>query len=91
MAIYPDLIQSFNGFTDDQVMELYRTLSDYTATMNLMLANRDDEIDSTPANTLLSVNDTADVQVAAEGSVRYNRATSKYQGYIPGTGWVDFH
>jgi hypothetical protein len=91
MAIYPDLLGTFNQFSDQQIIELHRILSDYISNLNLALSQRDDQIDSTPADTIAAVNDTADVQGAAAGSVRYNRATAKYQGFVPGTGWVDFH
>jgi len=91
MAIYPDLLGTFNQFSDQQIIELHRILSDYVSNLNLALSQRDDQIDSTPADTIAAVNDTADVQGAGAGSVSYNRATAKYQGFVPGTGWVDFH
>ena len=91
MAVYPDLFGSFNQFTDKQIIELHRILSDYVSNLNLVLTTRDDQVDAAPADTISAVNDTATVQGAVEGSVRYNRTTAKYQGYVPGTGWVDFH
>ena len=90
-VVYPELMSAFNQFSDLQIIELHRILTDYVSQLSLTLQQRDDEIDSTPSDTVLSVNDTADVQSPPEGAVRYNRATSKFQGYVSGTGWVDFH
>jgi hypothetical protein len=90
-TVYPELMSAFNQFNEQQIIELHRILTDYVSQLSLTLQQRDDEIDSTPSDTVLSVNDTADVQSPPEGAVRYNRATSKFQGYVSGTGWVDFH
>ena len=90
-AVYPELFAQFNQFTEPQIIELHRILTDYVSQLSLTLQQRDDEINSTPSDTVLAVNDTAAVQSPPEGAVRYNRATSKFQGYISGTGWVDFH
>lgn len=91
MAIYPDLLNTFQQFTDLQIIELHRILTNYISELNLTLQLRDDEIESTPATLIAVVNDTADVQSPAAGDLRYNLATAKYQGFVPGTGWVDFH
>ena len=90
-TVYPELMSAFNQFNEQQIIELHRILTDYVSQLSLTLQQRDDEIDSTQSNTVLAVNNTADVQSPPEGAVRYNRATSKFQGYISGTGWVDFH
>ena len=90
-AVYPELFAHFNQFTEPQIIELHRILTDYVSQLSLTLQQRDDEVDSTPSDTVLAVNDTAAVQSPPEGAVRYNRATSKFQVYISGTGWVDFH
>jgi hypothetical protein len=90
-AVYPELFAHFNQFTEPQIIELHRILTDYVSQLSLTLQQRDDEVDSTPSDTVLAVNDTAAVQSPPEGAVRYNRTTSKFQGYISGTGWVDFH
>jgi len=90
-VVYPELFSPFNQFTEQQIIELHRMLTEYVSSLSLTLQQRDDEVDSTPSDTVLPVNDTADVQSPPEGAVRYNRATSKFQGYISGTGWVDFH
>jgi hypothetical protein len=89
--VYPELFVSFNQFTDPQIIQLHRILTDYVSQLNLSLQQRDDQVDSTPADRVLPVNDTTAVQNPQEGDVRYDRATSKYQGYVPATGWVDFH
>jgi|TARA_R110000824_G_scaffold71265_1_gene182554 hypothetical protein len=91
MAVYPEIISSFNQFSNEEIIALHRLMTDYASQLSFTLQQRDDQIDSEPANGVSSVNNTADVQSPAEGSVRYNRATSKFQGYISGTGWVDFH
>jgi hypothetical protein len=90
-VVYPELMSAFNQFNDQQIIELHRILTDYVSQLSLTLQQRDDEVDSTPSDVVLPVNDTSDVQSPPEGAVRYNRATSKFQGYISGTGWVDFH
>ena len=90
-VVYPELLSAFNQFSDQQIIELHRILTDYVSQLSLTLQQRDDEVDSTPSDVVLPVNDTSDVQSPPEGAVRYNRATSKFQGYISGTGWVDFH
>jgi len=90
-VVYPELMSAFNQFNEQQIIELHRILTDYVSQLSLTLQQRDDEIDSTPSNTVLAVNNTADVQSPPEGAVRYDRTTSKFQGYVSGLGWVDFH
>jgi hypothetical protein len=89
-AVYPELFAHFNQFTEPQIIELHRILTDYVSQLSLTLQQRDDEVDSTPSDTVLAVNDTAAVQSPPEGA-SVQQATSKFQGYISGTGWVDFH
>lgn len=78
--VYPELFVAFNQFTDPQIIQLHRILTDYVSQLNLSLQQRDDQADSTPAEQVAAVNDTSAVQSPQEGDVRYDRATSKYQG-----------
>jgi hypothetical protein len=41
-AVYPELFSHFNQFTEPQIIELHRILTDYVSQLSLTLQQRDD-------------------------------------------------
>ena len=44
-TVYPELFSHFNQFTEPQIIELHRILTDYVSQLSLTLQQRDDEVD----------------------------------------------
>jgi len=88
MANYPKFSSVFVPRT---VADLHRELITWANELARELDSQDTFLESLPSTKIYTVTTATDVKGPLDGFVSYSTSSTKYRGYVSGTGWVDFN
>jgi len=90
MSNYPRL-PNYTLTTSMTSEEIYREIRQYSDTLSFELDIRDKQVESTPSFNVRTVTTVTNIGRPQNGDVAFASNSSKFRGYIEGTGWVDFN
>ncbi len=88
--IYPELRDTFNQLTDEKQKIAFDVVRQWADSLINELTSQLIEQQARESIRVARVTNTNIVPNPQLGDIRFNEATSKFQGYT-GSAWVDFH
>jgi len=90
MALYPEL-PYYADISKVELKTLYQDMVNYAAQLKFLLEQRDSQLQSTPTSKIYAVVTVSNIGRAAGGDIAFSVSSSKFKGFVSGTGWVDFN
>ena len=88
--LYPEL-PNYKHIRKENKEQVYYELASWSSQLKFLLEARDTEVDAKSTSKVLTVVTVASIGRPSNGDVSFSTSSSKFRGYIEGTGWVDFN
>ena len=89
-TVFPELRDTFGILTTREQKILFDIVKEWADSLTNELTSRIIEEQARESIRVARVDNTSNVPNPQAGDIRFNLATSKFQGYT-GSSWVDFH
>tara|TARA_R100001086_G_C11820605_1_gene253992 strand:+ start:137 stop:421 length:285 start_codon:yes stop_codon:yes gene_type:complete len=82
MARYPFFNYYINDLSDDNILKLYNEMKNWGSILVRELDKRDLDVDTKPANTVLTATTVTQLSKPKKGDIAYSVSSGKFKGYV---------